>query len=69
MMTPTEKLSLIRMKLDAVEREIEYLEEYLMTTSGPQMEAVAELNMLKEVEAFYRKQFSNAFKEEQDDTT
>ena len=68
-MTPTEKLSLIRTKLDTVENEIKYLEDLLTVTSGPQQETIAELKMLKEVESFYRKQYSNAFKEEQDDTT
>ena len=68
-MTPTEKLSLIRTKLDTVEYEIKYLEDLLTVTSGPQHETIAELNMLKEVEAFYRKQFSDAFKEQQDDAT
>ena len=69
MMTPTEKLSAIRSKLDHVEREIEFIEAYLTSTAGPAEETIAELNMLKEVQSFYRTQYNNAYKEIKDDAT
>ena len=68
-MTPTEKLSAIRSKLNHVEREIEFLEAYLISTTGPAEATVAELNMLKEVQSFYRTQYNNAYKEIKDDAT
>ena len=63
MINHTEKLSLIRIKLDQVEDEIRFLEDYLMTTSGPAEETIAELNMLREVQNFYVTQYSNVMKE------
>jgi hypothetical protein len=63
MINPTEKLSSIRTKLDHVEREIEFLEAYLTSTSGPANDTIAELNMLKDVQNFYRIQHNNAYKE------
>jgi hypothetical protein len=63
MINPTEKLSSIRTKLDLVEREIEFLEAYLTSTSGPAKDTIAELNMLKDVQNFYRIQYNNAYKE------
>ena len=69
MIAPTEKLSTIRIKLDHVEREIEYVEAYLTSTTGPVEETIAELKMLKEVQSFYRNQYNNAYKEMNDDAT
>jgi hypothetical protein len=69
MMTPTEKLSSIRIKLNHVESEIKFLEEYLVSTAGPAESTIAELNMLKEVLVFYRTQYNNAMKEMKDDST
>jgi len=63
MINPTEKLSSIRTKLNQVEREIEFLEAYLVSTSGPAKDTIAELKMLKEVQSFYRIQHNNAHKE------
>jgi len=63
MINLTEKLSSIRTKLDHVEREIEFLEAYLTSTSGPAEQTIAELNMLKDVQNFYRIQYNNAYKE------
>ena len=63
MINLTEKLSSIRTKLDHVEREIEFLEAYLTSTSGPAEQTIAELNMLKDVQNFYRIQYNNAHKE------
>ena len=68
MMNNTEKLSTIRIKLDHVEREIEFVEEYLTSTAAPAEETIAELKMLKEVQSFYRTQYNNAYKESKDDT-
>lgn len=65
----TEKLSSIRIKLDHVEREIKFLEEFLSGTSGPAEQSIAELKMLKEVQSFYRTQYNNALKEERDDAS
>lgn len=59
----TEKLSSIRIKLDHVEREIKFLEEFLSGTSGPAEQSIAELKMLKEVQSFYRTQYNNALKD------
>jgi hypothetical protein len=69
MMTPTEKLSSIRIKLNQVESEIKFLEEYLVSTAGPAEATIAELNMLKEVLVFYRTQYNNTMKEMKDDST
>ena len=66
MMTPTEKLSLIRTKLDHVEREIEFLEACLTSTTGPAESTISELSMLKDVQSFYRTQYHNAMKEHEE---
>ena len=66
MISPTEKLSLIRAKLDKVEEEINFLESYLTSTSRPAEDSIAELKMLKEVESFYRLQYNNAYQEVKD---
>jgi hypothetical protein len=63
MINPIDKLSSIRIKLNHVEREIEFLEAYLVSTTGPAEATVAELKMLKEVLVFYRTQYNNAMKE------
>ena len=63
MMNNTEKLSSIRIKLDHVEREIKFLEEFLSGTSSPAEQSIAELKMLKEVQSFYRTQYNNALKD------
>ena len=62
-MNNTEKLSSIRIKLDHVEREIKFLEEFLSGTSVPAEQSIAELKMLKEVQSFYRTQYNNALKD------
>jgi len=66
MINLTEKLSSIRTKLDHVEREIEFLEAYLTSTSGPAEQTIAELNMLKDVQNFYRIQYNNVYKEHEE---
>ena len=67
MISPTEKLSLIRTKLNKVEEEINFLESYLTSTSGPAEDSIAELKMLKEVESFYRVQYNNTYQELKED--
>jgi hypothetical protein len=67
MMNHTEKLSSIRIKLNQVENEIKFLEEYLLTTSGPAESTIAELNMLREVQSFYITQYGNVMKEKMKD--
>jgi spore coat polysaccharide biosynthesis protein SpsF (cytidylyltransferase family) len=63
MISPTESLSSIRTKLNNVENEIKFLEELLIATSGPAKDTIAELNMLKDVQSFYRNQYHNVMKE------
>jgi spore coat polysaccharide biosynthesis protein SpsF (cytidylyltransferase family) len=63
MTSPTESLSSIRTKLNNVENEIKFLEELLIATSGPAKDTIAELNMLKDVQSFYRNQYHNVMKE------
>lgn len=63
MISPTESLSSIRTKLNSVENEIKFLEELLIATSGPAKDTIAELNMLKDVQSFYRNQYHNVMKE------
>lgn len=69
MISPTEKLSLIRTKLNKVEEEINFLESYLTSTTAPAKDSIAELKMLKDVESFYRAQYNNAYQELKDDDT
>lgn len=63
MIDPTKKLLSIRTKLNKVEEEINFLESYLTTTTGPATETIAELKMLREVQNFYRVQYNNAYQE------
>jgi hypothetical protein len=58
-----EKLSSIAIKIEQVEREIKFLEEFLSGTSGPAEQSIAELKMLKDVQSFYRTQYNNALKD------
>ena len=66
MISPTESLSSIRTKLNNVENEIKFLEELLIATSGPAKDTIAELNMLKDVQSFYRNQYHNVMKEHEE---
>lgn len=63
MMTNTEKLSSIAIKLEQVERSLKDIEDLLTTTTSPAEETIAEYNMLKDVQSFYTTQYENAMKE------
>lgn len=63
MTTNTEKLSLIAIKIEQVERSLKDIEDLLTTTTSPAEETIAEYNMLKEVQSFYTTQYENTMKE------
>ena len=55
-------LSSIQEKLIKISAEIKGCQDYLESTSGPAEATIAELNLLKQVQAFYRKQYKEALK-------
>jgi hypothetical protein len=56
----TNRISEIQVKLDHVQREIKDINSYLTSTTSPAETMIAELNMLKEVESFYKQALKNA---------
>lgn len=57
MMTNTEKLSSIAIKIEQVERSLKDIEDLLTSTTSPAEETIAEYNMLKDVQSFYITQY------------
>lgn len=55
----TEKLSLIAIKIEQVQRNIADLEHVLKSTTSPANDTIAELKMLKDVRSFYLNQYSS----------
>lgn len=55
----TEKLSLIAIKIEQVQRNIADLEHVLKSTTSPANDIIAELKMLKDVRSFYLNQYDS----------
>lgn len=55
----TEKLSLIAIKIEQVQRNIADLEHVLKSTTSPADDIIAELKMLKDVKSFYLNQYDS----------
>ena len=55
----TEKLSLIAIKIEQVQRSITDLEHVLKSTTFPADDTIAELKMLKDVKSFYLNQYDS----------
>ena len=55
----TEKLSLIAIKIEQVQRNIADLEHVLKSTTSPANDTIAELKMLKDVRSFYLNQYDS----------
>lgn len=56
----TNRILEIQVKLDHVQREIADINSYLKSTTSPAETMIAELNVLKEVESFYKQTLKNA---------
>ena len=57
-MTNTEELSSIATKVKEISTQIQYVEDYLQSTTSPADHLILELNILKDVREFYINQLA-----------